>query len=157
MSTLTPPIRNAARALIVRHRNILLLRKEGYADGVRYALPGGGQDLGETLEQALVRECLEEIGTRVQIRDLLHVADTFKPRDTSPASTRHLVEFLFDCSIPADYTPCNGHHPDKHQVAVVWAGLDKLAGMPLYPRSLAAFLSRFPDRPDPTYLGSIDW
>ena len=157
MSTLTPPIRNAARALIVRRHNILLLRKEGYAEGVRYALPGGGQDLGETLEQALVRECLEEIGTRVQIRDLLHVADTFKPRDTSPPSTRHLVEFLFDCSIPDDYTPCNGHHPDKHQVAVVWAGLDKLAGMPLYPRSLATFLSRFLDRPEPTYLGSIDW
>jgi len=157
MDPLTPPIRNAARALIVRDNNILLLRKEGYAEGERYALPGGGQDLGETLEQALIRECFEEIGTRVQIRDLVHVADTFKPRDTSPASTRHLVEFLFECSIPGDYAPGNGHHPDKHQVAVVWVKLLELAGMPLYPRSLATFLSGFLDRPGPTYLGSIDW
>ncbi len=29
MSTLTPPIRNAARALIVQDNNILLLRKAG--------------------------------------------------------------------------------------------------------------------------------
>ena len=157
MPTLIPPIRNAARALIVRANNILLLRKEGYADGVRYALPGGGQDLGETLEQALTRECLEEIGTRVEIRDLLYVADTFKPRDTSPASTRHMVEFLFDCSVADDYTPCNGHSPDKHQVAVVWSALDELAGIPLYPRSLAAFLTGKLDHRSRTYLGSIDW
>jgi 8-oxo-dGTP pyrophosphatase MutT (NUDIX family) len=157
MSSLISPIRNAARALIVRDSSILLLLKEGYPDGRRYALPGGGQDLGETLEQALLRECQEEIGTRVHIRDLVHVADTFKPRDTSPPSTRHLVEFLFDCSIPDDYTPCNGHHPDKHQVAVVWAGLDELAGMPLYPRSLATLLSGFSGNTGPTYMGNIDW
>lgn len=157
MPTLIPPIRNAARALIVRANNILLLRKEGYADGVRYALPGGGQDLGETLEQALVRECHEEIGTSINIHGLVHVADCFKPRDTSPPSTRHMVEFLFDCSVADDYTPCNGHHPDKHQVAVVWSALDELAGIPLYPRSLAAFLTSKLDRRSPTYLGNIDW
>ena len=157
MSTLTPPIRNAARALILRDKHILLLRKEGYADGVRYALPGGGQDLGETLEQALVRECHEEIGTDINILGLVHVADCFKPRDTSPPSTRHMVEFLFDCSVADDYTPCNGHHPDKHQVAVVWSALDELAGIPLYPRSLSTFLTDMLDRRGPTYVGTIDW
>ena len=157
MDKLTPPIRNAARAVIVRDSNILLLRKEGYPQGARYALPGGGQDLGETLEQALLRECEEEIGTQVRIRGLVHVADTFKPRDTSPPSTRHLVEFLFDCSIPEGYTPCNGMHPDKHQVAVDWYGLDALEGMPLYPRSLAGYLVGMSARSGPTYLGSIDW
>ena len=157
MEALVPPIRNAARALIVRDGRILVLQKAGYADGSRYALPGGGQDPGETLEQALLRECLEEIGARVQIRDLLHVADTFKPRDTTPPSIRHLVEFLFACDIPDDYRPCNGHHPDKHQVAVVWAGLDELAELPLYPRALAGFIAGHPDRSGPTYLGSVDW
>jgi ADP-ribose pyrophosphatase YjhB (NUDIX family) len=157
MDTLTPPIRNTARALIVQENNILLLRKEGYPDGARFALPGGGQDLGETLEQALLRECREEIGTRVQVRGLVYVADCLKPRDTVPPSTRHLVEFLFDCSIPDDYTPCNGPHPDKHQVAVVWVGLETLAGVALYPRSLARCLDGFPDRTGPLYLGNLDW
>lgn len=157
MDTLSAPIRNAARALIVRHNNILLLRKEGYEQGERYALPGGGQDLGETLEQALNRECLEEIGTPVQIRDLVYVADYFKPRETQPPSTRHLVEFLFECSIPDSYTPRNGPHPDKHQVEVVWARLDELSGMPLYPRSLAAYLAGFQGGDSSVYLGTIDW
>jgi 8-oxo-dGTP diphosphatase len=157
MEPIIPPIRNAARALILRDNNILLLRKDGYEQGERFALPGGGQDLGETLEQALHRECMEEIGTRVEIRDLVYVADTFKPRDTSPPGTRHLVEFLFACTVPGDYAPKNGHHPDKHQVEVVWASLDELAGMPLYPRSLAPHLADSRKNTGAVYLGTIDW
>jgi 8-oxo-dGTP diphosphatase len=157
METIIPPIRNAARALIMLDNNILLLRKAGYEDGERFALPGGGQDLGETLEQALHRECLEEIGTRVAIRDLVCVADCFKPRDTSPRSTRHLVEFLFTCTVPDGYSPTNGHHPDKHQVEVVWASLVELADMPLYPRSLAPYLRNVSESSATVYLGTIDW
>jgi len=156
MENLLPEIRNAARALIVRDDRILLLRKQGYSDGERFALPGGGQDPGETLRQALLRECEEEIGARVVVHDLIHVADYFKVRDTDPPSTRHLVEFLFHCGVPDDYTPMNGAHPDKHQVEVVWAQLDALPDMPLFPRSLAVFLGqRFTTPPD-VYMGVID-
>ena len=156
MQNLLPVIRNAARALIVRDDRILLLRKAGYADGERFALPGGGQDPGETLQQALLRECREEIGTQVRIHDLVHVADYFKARDTNPPSTRHLVEFLFRCEVPDSYTPVNGEHPDKHQVEVVWTRLDSLPGMPLFPRSLAVFLGqRFSVAPN-VYMGLID-
>jgi 8-oxo-dGTP diphosphatase len=157
MESIIPPIRNAVRALILQDDNILLLRKDGYAQGERFALPGGGQDPGETLEQALHRECLEEIGTRVEICDLVVVADCFKPRDTPPGGTRHLVEFLFACTVPDDYVPMNGHHPDKHQVEVVWASLDRLAGMSLYPRSLGQHLTVASGSTGPAYLGAIDW
>jgi ADP-ribose pyrophosphatase YjhB (NUDIX family) len=71
MDSIVPPIRNTARALILQDNNILLLRKDGYEQGERFALPGGGQDLGETLEQALHRECLEEIGSRIEIHRLV--------------------------------------------------------------------------------------
>ena len=157
MEPIIPPIRNTPRALILQDNNILLLRKEGYEEGERFALPGGAQDPGETLEQALSRECMEEIGTRVQIHDLVYVADYFKPRDTLPPSTRHLVEFLFACTVPDDYAPVNGHHPDKHQVEVVWASLDALVDMPLYPRSLAPYLADSRESTGTVYLGTIDW
>jgi len=157
MESIVPPIRNTARALILQDNNILLLRKDGYEQGERFALPGGGQDLGETLEQALHRECLEEIGSRVEIHHLAYVADCFKPRDTPPGGTRHLVEFLFTCTLPDDYIPKNGHHPDKHQVEVVWASLDNLAGMSLYPRSLGQHLTDSSTNSGPVYLGAIDW
>lgn len=156
MENLLPEIRNAARALIVRDGCILLLRKAGYPDGERFALPGGGQDPGETLQQALLRECREEIGTEVLIHDLIHVADYFKPRDTDPPSMRHLVELLFRCEVPDSYVPVNGDHPDKHQVEVVWIHLDSLPDLPLFPRSLAAYLGRRYATAPNVYMGVLD-
>ena len=156
MENLLPVIRNAARALIVRDGCLLLLRKDGGGRGERYALPGGAQDPGETLEQALQRECTEEIGVQVGVHDLLHVADYFKLRDTDPPSHKHLVEFLFKCSVPDDYTPRNGHHPDKHQVGVVWAALDDLQRMTLFPQSLASFIDSERTGGRGVYLGLID-
>lgn len=156
MANLLPVIRNAARALITRDNRILVLRKEYEDRGERFALPGGAQDPGETLEQALNRECREEIGTAVRVRDLLHVADYYKQRDTDPPSTRHLVEFLFSCTVPDDYTPRNGYRPDKHQVEVVWAPLRSLDAMPLYPRSLGAYLQQLQHGSGRVYLGQID-
>lgn len=155
MENLLPTIRNAARALIVQDDRILLLRKEGGDRGERFALPGGAQDPGETLEQALNRECLEEIGTEVEICSLLHVADFFKARDTVPPSTRHLVEFLFECRVPAGYTPRNGVRPDKHQIEVVWTGLDRLEGLPFYAPSLATRLKTIGSGNGSVYLGTI--
>ncbi len=147
-------IRNAARAVIMRHGKILLLRKSDDVKGERFALPGGSQEPGETLQQALTRECLEEIGTDVGIHDLMHVADYFKPRSTVPPSTRQVVEFLFSCDVPEDYRAQNGHHPDKHQVEVVWAPLEELADLPLLPRSLASRLTAALETR--VYLGTID-
>jgi ADP-ribose pyrophosphatase YjhB (NUDIX family) len=148
------PIRNAARALITREAQVLLLRKFDQAKGERFALPGGAQELGETLRQALERECREEIGGDVRIRDLLHVADYFKPRETVPPTTRHVVEFLFACDVPESYRPRNGHKPDKHQVEVIWVPLETLADLPLLPRSLSTHLVGTAG--SPVYLGTID-
>lgn len=156
MHNLEASIRNAVRAVIIRDSRILLIRKE-YEDGSqRFALPGGAQDPGETLTMALDRECREEIGTDVRVVSLLHVADWFKPRDTVPPSTRHLVEFLFTCDIDENYTPQNGHHPDSHQVEVVWTELNKLGRLPLWPHSLAETLPRILLEESAVYLGTIE-
>jgi ADP-ribose pyrophosphatase YjhB (NUDIX family) len=156
LNNLDPNIRNAVRAVIIRDDSILLIRKEYEDSSQRFALPGGAQDPEETLTTALNRECREEINTDVSIHSLLHVADWFKPRDTDPPSTRHLVEFLFACDVGKSYTPQNGHHPDKHQVEVVWIELDKLNDVPLWPPSLAVILPRIQQENSAVYLGTID-
>ncbi len=119
-------VRTAARALIVRDGGILLLRKE-YEDGrVRYALPGGAQEYSETLLETLGRECFEEIGVDVQVIRLAHMAEYFRRRSAQPDQTRHLLECLYLCEVPADYTPVNGDKPDQHQVSVEWLPLSRL-------------------------------
>ncbi|MAI48976.1 MAG: hypothetical protein CBB92_03530 [Flammeovirgaceae bacterium TMED32] len=151
---LEPDIRNGARAIILRGRELLLLRKENPLYGVRYALPGGSQDSGETLTQTLVRECEEEIGVAVSNHQLIHVADYFKPRATTPKSFRHVVEFLFSCTVPSQYEAKCGPKPDKHQTDVVWVALSDLDEMPLNPRYLATILKS--DTELPFYLGRIE-
>jgi len=155
MTALIPEIRNAARALIVRQEKILLLRKEGGERGERFALPGGGQNLGEPLKETLNRECMEEIGTSVEIGDLIHVADFFKLRETLPPTRRHVVEFLFQCSIDDDYKPHNGQRPDKHQIEVVWAKLDEVARLPLFPQYLSTCIPHYQNKNRKLYLGTF--
>ena len=46
MENLTPYIRNAVRAVIVRDDQLLLLKQTGGDLGERYALPGGAQNQG---------------------------------------------------------------------------------------------------------------
>jgi len=140
MENSTPDIRNAVRAVIVSNDQVLLLKKTGGDRGERYALPGGAQNPGETLAQALERECLEEIGSAIEILALMNVADHFKIRETDPPSTRHMVEFLFRCTVPDDYLAHNGSKPDRNQIDVVWVNLANLAEMPLYPESLSHWL-----------------
>jgi ADP-ribose pyrophosphatase YjhB (NUDIX family) len=156
VDNLFPVIRNAVRAVIIRDRALLLLHKDGYPKGERYALPGGAQDTGETLESALQRECLEEIGTEVEIIRLAHVADYFKRRDSEPDGHKHLVEFLFLCHVADDYRPRSGHHPDRHQVDVVWAPLDQLDELPLHPASMGRILRQGLPLEGLTYLGLIE-
>ena len=59
------PIREAARAIVFDENNFIALlhaTKTHY-----YKLPGGGIEKGETKEEALKRECLEEIGCNIKI------------------------------------------------------------------------------------------
>ncbi len=142
MAGWVPGIRNTVRALVVKGDHVLLIEKKGFGNSRRYALPGGGQDLGETLDSALQRECREEIGTSVTPSELLHVADFFKIKQIEPLVKRHLVEFVFLCQVPDDYRPHNGPHPDKSQTAVVWMHLDKLANLTFTPYYLSDCLTR---------------
>ncbi len=156
MRDLLPNIRNAVRAVVVKDGAILMQKKWSETRGDWYALPGGGQEVQETLIQALQRECEEEIGVMVEIGDLLHVADFYKQRETEYPSTRHLVEFLFACTVPDDYAPVNGSHPDKHQVDVVWLPLHELSKYRLFPAGLTACLAGLREKQHDRYLGTLD-
>lgn len=148
MENLLDTIRNTVRAVIIRDGKLLALKK---IDG-SYTLPGGAHNPDETLEQGLQRECLEEIGTRVEINKLAFVGDYFKPKKSVPPGIRHQVEFLFDCSVSDNYTAQSGHHPDKRQVDVLWLELDNLENLPLYPVSLKECINKL-DENAPVYIG----
>jgi len=53
-----------AAGLVIRDDRLLMVRQER-ATGVRWEVPGGGQEPGESLEETVVRELAEEAGIEV--------------------------------------------------------------------------------------------
>ena len=127
-------IRTAVKAVIVRDGRLLLNHCRG-AGGEYYALPGGGQQVGETLDAALVRECREEIGVTVQVGPLRWVRDHVVAHhaDSYVTEAPHQLEHLFVCTLEPGAEPCMGASPDAEQLGVAWLGPDALARVRLKP------------------------
>ncbi|MFA6428701.1 MAG: NUDIX domain-containing protein [Candidatus Buchananbacteria bacterium] len=71
-------MKQRARAIIVEGNKILLINrikgKENY-----WVFPGGGIEPGESKEEALIRECQEELGLEVKVKDLILERMSDKP------------------------------------------------------------------------------
>ena len=68
MSEAKPAI---ASAVIVQDGRLLLARRRQQEGTVLWALPGGAVEPGESVEEAAVRETLEETGLTVEARQVL--------------------------------------------------------------------------------------
>ena len=58
--------RFSVHAVITNSEGKVLLLKQTYGDK-RWGLPGGGVDPGETIHQAIERECYEELGVNISV------------------------------------------------------------------------------------------
>jgi 8-oxo-dGTP diphosphatase len=62
-------------AVVVQDGSVLLVRRRQPPLAGQWSLPGGAVELGETLEQAVTREILEETGLRVRVGPVVEVLD----------------------------------------------------------------------------------
>jgi 8-oxo-dGTP diphosphatase len=133
-------LRYAAKALIIEAGRLLCLRKEGEI-GKYYVLPGGGQDPGELLTETLRRECLEELGAKVEVGCLRfvqeYVGDNHLFKDLH--GKLHFVNLYFECRLlePVLTHPLS---PDAGQVGLEWLEVDRLGEAAFFPRVLAGRL-----------------
>ncbi|WP_341357950.1 NUDIX domain-containing protein [Rossellomorea sp. y25] len=150
------PIRNSAKAIIMKDNKILLTKNKDENEFF-YLFPGGGQEHGETLHEALKRECIEEIGSEVEIGELVHIRE-YIGKNHEHASFDydvHQMEFYFKCTLmnseEKDPIPTN---PDSHQVGVEWIDLNELMQYRLYPKRIIDYLGN--DQNSLIYLGDIN-
>ena len=63
-------------AIIVQNGKILIVRRSSEPGKGKWSVPGGLVELGETVEQAVVREVREECGLDVEVDRLIDVVDS---------------------------------------------------------------------------------
>ncbi len=148
------PVRTSTKAVIIKNDSLLVILGRGETGDEYYSLPGGGQEKFETLEDCLMRECLEEIDARVIVKDILFVRDFIARNHKFTASEPnfHQIDFFFECTLEPGEVPKNGSSPDSDQLGVYWLPLSELETATFYPAHLkTALLAR-----DRVYLGDVN-
>lgn len=100
MKPVTPLL--AVDGIVLYKNKIILVKRKNHPKG--FALPGGFVDIGETVENAVKREVLEETGVHVEIEKLFNVYS-----DPKRDERGHCVSIVFLCR-PTDESevPCGG-------------------------------------------------
>ncbi len=148
-------LRYSVKAIIIEDGRLLCIRKRD-DEGLYVLLPGGGQEPGEPLHEALRRECREEIAADVEIGALRFVREyigrnhEFADHD----SDDHQVDLMFDCRLADGAVAANGPSPDNGQIDIAWVPLAELDAARIYPRILARLLAG--GATDPVYLGDVN-
>lgn len=144
------PTRNSAKAIVL-HEGRILVNRCTSRFGEYYALPGGGQEAGETLLEAVRRELLEETGLRVTPMRLSCVYERIS--QNRDCDMTHKIYFVFLCRLES-----GGHaaptQRDSFQVGMEWVDAAELRQRNLFPRAIRDNLPALTGYGETLFLGS---
>lgn len=120
------PIAGVAAVVLSGDGVLLTLRGNEPSKG-RWGLPGGVVELGETVEDALIREVKEETGVLIEPRRLLSVFDSIV-RDEDHKVRYHYVLCEYLCSVVG-----GALRASSDAMAVRWVPLSELCSTEMNP------------------------
>lgn len=150
-------IRNSAKALFFHEGKLLLNSHLDSSGQVYYDLPGGGQHPYETMEEAVIREVLEETGLTVEpVRFAALAEEIF----TSPDMRARYPEYCHRCMHIFQVKVMPGAVQEKaeldfQQTGSVWVTPEEAENLPLVPLQLRGRVREVLGAPVPVYMGSL--
>ena len=109
-----------------RGEEVLLIQRAKPPVSDNWSIPGGAQEIGETVREAARREVAEETGIEIEIVGLIDVVDGITRDDDGRTKFHYtLVDF-------AALWRSGEARAASDAAATLWAGLDEIAGIPLW-------------------------
>jgi 8-oxo-dGTP diphosphatase len=120
-------LRIRVSAIIIQNNKILLLKqKTNTAIGYLWLPPGGSLQFGESIEQAIAREVLEESNLKIQLSDFYTLTEYIK-------APLHAVELFYICKI-MDGNAQLGIDPELENEQILeeiaWLGIAEIEKIP---------------------------
>ncbi|ETT83541.1 NUDIX domain-containing protein [Bacillus mycoides] len=105
------------RAIMIKDEKLLVAEYIGY----HYFLPGGHVEIGESAENALIRELREELGVTYSIKQFLGVIENqWQAKETLHHEINHIFE-IDSNELKSDFTPIS----KESHLAFHWIDFNK--------------------------------
>lgn len=115
--------RLTGKAIVFDHENkVALVGNEVHSF---YLLPGGGIEKGESVEDGIVRECLEEIGCRVELMHPIGIVEDYRNREK-----KHCINHCYSARLVGKKGALRLTEDErKNGLRVIWVSLDEAVKM----------------------------
>jgi 8-oxo-dGTP diphosphatase len=114
----------AVGAIVWKDDRLLLIRRGRPPRQGQWSIPGGRQEAGETVHEAVIREIREEAGIEIEILDIAAVVDLIEREDGEIQHHYTVIDML------AEWRSGVAVAGDD-ALAVAWVGESDLAGLGL--------------------------
>ena len=136
-------------ALIQNDQGRILLCESHKWPGI-YTVPGGHVEIGETCEEALVRECKEEVGLDVKVDELISIQQVIYPKEFWKKNA-HFIFFDYLCKVEGNQQAL----VDSDEIqSVLWVEPRKALDLKI-DRYLEHFLKRLIDKQSADFI--VSW
>lgn len=130
-------VRDSAGRILMIHRT----------DNDKYSIPGGGQEVGETVAQAVIREVKEETGIDIEVTQLVGVF-------SDPA---HVIAYD-DGEVRQEYSICFRAKPisgdlrtSSESKEVAWVEPEQLSSLDIHPSIITRINRGLDDQAEPYF------
>ncbi|MBC7708141.1 NUDIX domain-containing protein [Polaromonas sp.] len=130
-------MRQVVRAIVIKDQSLLVMHRNKFGQ-TYHALVGGGIDHGETAEQALYREIMEETGVQVNNHKLVIIED---------AGNVYGIQYIYTCDYVSGEPKLAPDSPEAQINALgqnlytpMWLPLSELPNVVFQPKELQAVL-----------------